>query len=175
MLRREAESQILPNLPAFLAGKYQPQDNEERFALLGVCQDTKRSLALARLYDEAFAADPHRSWDLTDHRFLAACSAAQVGCGRGADVGGLDAQLRARWRTKAKEWLRTDLAAWRQALDRDPAGTRNLLRQKLANWQRDADLAGLRERTELEKLSPDERQDWLALWDEVGALLNRSK
>ncbi|MFT3882405.1 MAG: hypothetical protein QM703_22485 [Gemmatales bacterium] len=32
VLRREAENMILPNLPAFLAGKYQPQDNDERMA-----------------------------------------------------------------------------------------------------------------------------------------------
>ena len=34
VLRREAEGLILPNLPAFLDGKYQPQDNDERLALL---------------------------------------------------------------------------------------------------------------------------------------------
>jgi serine/threonine-protein kinase len=30
ILRREAEAMILPNLPAFLKGDYQPQDNDER-------------------------------------------------------------------------------------------------------------------------------------------------
>src|SRR5438445_367196 len=34
VLRREAEGLILPNLPAFLEGKYQPPDNDERLALL---------------------------------------------------------------------------------------------------------------------------------------------
>jgi tetratricopeptide (TPR) repeat protein len=34
VLRREAEDLILPNLPAFLDGKYQPLDNDERLALL---------------------------------------------------------------------------------------------------------------------------------------------
>ena len=38
ILRREAEALILPGLPAFLEGKYQPKDNDERLALLGVCQ-----------------------------------------------------------------------------------------------------------------------------------------
>src|SRR5262249_9689730 len=46
ILRREAESTILPNLPAFLEGKYQPQDNDERLALLGVCQFTNRTRAM---------------------------------------------------------------------------------------------------------------------------------
>src|SRR5262249_5242523 len=34
VLRREAESLIVPNLPAFLAGELQPRDNDERLALL---------------------------------------------------------------------------------------------------------------------------------------------
>jgi serine/threonine-protein kinase len=38
VLRREAEALILPNLPACLRGDYQPQDNDERLALVGVCQ-----------------------------------------------------------------------------------------------------------------------------------------
>jgi serine/threonine-protein kinase len=38
VLRREAEAMLLPNLPAFLQGSYLPQDNDERIALLGVCQ-----------------------------------------------------------------------------------------------------------------------------------------
>src|SRR5262249_56598809 len=38
VLRREAEALILPNLPAFLDGKYQPRDNNERLALLGAAQ-----------------------------------------------------------------------------------------------------------------------------------------
>ena len=50
VLRREAEAMILPNLPAFLDGKYRPQDNDERLALLGVCQFTNRTCAAARLY-----------------------------------------------------------------------------------------------------------------------------
>jgi hypothetical protein len=58
-----------------------------------------RTLAVARLHDEAFAADPQRSWDLTGHRYRATCS-AQVGCGRGADVDGLDAEQQTRWGQK---------------------------------------------------------------------------
>jgi len=57
VLRREAETLILPNLPAFLDGKYQPQDNDERLALLGAGQFANRPLALARLYADVFAAD----------------------------------------------------------------------------------------------------------------------
>jgi serine/threonine-protein kinase len=63
VLRREAERTILPKLPAFLDGKYQPQDNDERVALLGVCQFTNRTRALAQLYTDAFTADPQLAED----------------------------------------------------------------------------------------------------------------
>src|SRR5262249_36047547 len=36
VLRREAEALIFPDIPAFLEGRYQPRDNIERLALLGV-------------------------------------------------------------------------------------------------------------------------------------------
>ena len=55
---------ILPDLPAFLDGKYQPRDNDERLALLGICQFTNRTRALARLYADAFAAAPQLAEDV---------------------------------------------------------------------------------------------------------------
>ncbi len=65
ILRREAEALILPNLPAFLQGEYQPLDNDERLALVGICQFQGRCHAAARLYADAFAADPALAEDLT--------------------------------------------------------------------------------------------------------------
>src|SRR5262249_39787204 len=58
VLRPEAESLILPKLPALLQGKNQPQNNDERIALLGVCQSRGLYGAAARLFADAFAADP---------------------------------------------------------------------------------------------------------------------
>jgi serine/threonine-protein kinase len=58
VLRREAEDLILPNLSAFLQGDYQPRDNDERVALLGICLSRGRARAAARLFADAFAADP---------------------------------------------------------------------------------------------------------------------
>ena len=45
VLRREAEGLILPDLPAFLEGTYQPRSNDERFALLGACWFADRTAA----------------------------------------------------------------------------------------------------------------------------------
>jgi serine/threonine-protein kinase len=174
VLRREAEALIVPDLPSFLDGTRQPRDNDERLALIGVCQSTNRSLALARLYADAFAADPTLAEDYRfGRRFSAARAAALVGCGRGADAAGVGEPERARWRQQARQWLRADLAAWNQALDRDPVGTRDPLR-RVTMWRADPDLAGLFEPSELDKLPPDERKDCVALSNEVGSLLTRA-
>src|SRR5262249_48231372 len=65
VLRREAEALILPNLRAFLRGEYQPRDNDERLALVGVCQSQGRYHAAARLFADAFATDPALAEELT--------------------------------------------------------------------------------------------------------------
>jgi serine/threonine-protein kinase len=172
VLRREAESLILPNLPAFLEGTYQPRDNDERLALLGVCQFTNRTHALASLYADAFAADPRLAKDPgTGHRFRAACAAAQAGCGRGADATGLGESDRRRWREQARQWLREDLAVWEQSLG-GPAASRLRAAVTLTRWRGNTDLAGLRAPSEVAKLPSDERRDCLALWVEIDDLLH---
>ena len=65
VLRREAEALIVPSLPAFLKGEYQPVDNNERLALVGICQSQGLNLVAARLYADAFASDPAWAEDLT--------------------------------------------------------------------------------------------------------------
>jgi serine/threonine-protein kinase len=173
VLRREAEALILPNLPAFLDGKYQPQDNDERLALLGAGQFANRPLALARRYAEAFAADPGLTEGLAaSHRYRAARAAALAGCGRGEDAPGLGEAEAKRWREQARQWLRADLTAWNQALASAPAASE--LRRTLEGWRYDLDLAGLRDPIALEKLPAEEREEWLALWKEVEALLSRT-
>ncbi len=197
VLRREAEAMILPNLSAFLQGEYQPQDNDERLALLGVCQSEGRCGAAARLYADAFRADPHLVDDLTteclrrirgaEHNrdavevFNTACRchaarcAALAGCGLGSDGAKLDDAERMRWRRQAREWLRADQAVWAKMLDSESQVARDLAKRMLQHWQVDPDLAGLRDPGWLEALSPGERQECLALWNEVAAVLSRAQ
>jgi serine/threonine-protein kinase len=174
VLRREAEAMIFPNTPAFLEGRYQPQDNVERLALLGVCRFKNLNRASARLYADAFAADPKLAEDPdVRHRYNAA-RAALAGCGGAADGGALSEAERARWREQARAWLRADLAAWGKRLDSDPAANR-LVQKTLTHWRADPDLAGLREPSALQQLSADERKECLALWEEVTAVLRRAQ
>jgi serine/threonine-protein kinase len=176
VLRREAESMILPNLPAFMDGKYQPQDNNERLALLGACQFMNRTRAMARLYADAFAAAPSLANDLVaGHRYNAARAAAQAGCGHGADATGLSEEERARWREQARQWLRADLDARARALDAVSTATRETNRLALRRWRNQPDLACVRDPGELEKLAADERKEYLALWAEVAAVVARTQ
>ncbi len=170
-LRREAEGLILPNLPAFLEGGYEPRENDERVAFLGACEFTNRTRTAAALFADAFAAAPALA---KGSRYTAACCAALAGSGRGSDAAGLSESGRVRWRKQARDWLTADLAEWTRALGRGEAGATGEVRKALAAWQADPDLAGLREPGALAKLSAEEREESLALWREVWALLGRT-
>jgi serine/threonine-protein kinase len=169
ILRREAEAMILPNLPAFLEGNYQPRDNDERVALLGVCQFQGLHRAAVRLYADAFAADPKLADDLeAGSRCRAARFAALAAAGRGKDARKLDDQERARLRRQALDWLRGDLAACSRATDRA------LVQKTLLHWQQDADFAGVRDEEALARLPRAEREAWRQLWSDVADLLQRT-
>jgi serine/threonine-protein kinase len=178
ILRREAESMILPNLPAFLDGKYLPQDNDERLALLGVCQFKNRTRAAATLYKDAFAAAPSLAGDFSvGHRYNAARAAALAGCGLGDDADKLNETERARWRKQARDWLKADLTLWtKMVATATGSGTApDLAKKTLTQWKIEPDLAGLREPNALDKLPADERKEYIALWQSVADLLERAQ
>jgi serine/threonine-protein kinase len=176
ILRREAENLILPNLSAFMSGEYQPQDNAERLSLLGVCQAANHTRAIARLYADAFTSAPALADDLeAGHRYNAARAAALAGCGRGEDATALDEQEARQWRDQARSWLRSELIARAGIYDADPKAGRGSLRLTLTRWQSDPDLVSVRDPGEIEELSADERNEYLALWADVAALLDRTE
>jgi serine/threonine-protein kinase len=176
ILRREAEARILPELPAFLQGDHQPQENDERLALLGVCQSRGLHGAAARLYADAFAADRSLAESsFLECRYHAARCAALAGCGLGEDGAGLSEAERTRWRKQARAWLQADLAMRARTLEGGSGAARVRVRNLLTHWQADPDLAGLRDPGALATLSAEEREECLALWKEVDALLNRTK
>jgi serine/threonine-protein kinase len=196
VLRREAETLILPNLPAFLRGEYRPQDNDERLAFSGACQFQGLYTGAARLYADAFEADPRLADRLTTEcryrtlreeapeddgaepleaecRYLAARCAALAGAGLGSDGAKLSAAERAHWRRQARQWLRADLAQWATTLDSGSEPDRSLAKKMLSRWRVEPDLAGLLETNDSDDLSADERKEDLELWRDVGAVLKR--
>jgi serine/threonine-protein kinase len=167
--------QLDARLPGLLAGTDRPADQAERLEFVRVCVLKQRFAVAAGLYAEAFTVQPRLAADLrAGHRFHAAWSAAQGGCGRGADGPGLSAGERLRWRRQALTWLRDDLAARQRQLEADPSAGPALART-LRHWQTDPDLAGLREPAELARLSAEERVACERLWADVAQLLRRAQ
>jgi serine/threonine-protein kinase len=186
---------ILPKLQAFRQGDWQPQDNNERLVLLGICEFEALYVTAGRLCADAFAADPdlaerqttqclRRAAQESDQSnrtealiseicYRAARCAALAGCGLGKDSAKLSAAEQTRWRRKALEWLRSDLVVLSATLDGGPPADRGLAKELLTSWQDEPDLAGLREPARLKMLAEDERKGFLALWAEVEAVLGR--
>jgi hypothetical protein len=155
-----------------LQGKASPSDPGERVELAQVCTKPYRRLygASARLYAGALADRPALAADLkAGHRYSAACSAALVGSGQGKDATGLTDSERAGWRKQALAWLRADLKAWAQLVERDRT-QQAAAAQRLRHWQADPDLASTRDAA-LAKLPAEEQAAWRQLWADVAAQL----
>jgi hypothetical protein len=151
-------------LPGFLAGKTVPASPDQCVELARVCFCKCLYRAQAGFLEKAFAARPALR---VTHGYEAASGAALAGCGRGADTPRPDERERARLRALALGWLRDDLARWAK----QPPKQRPALEQTLRHWQRDPDLAGVREPEALAKLPRAEREGWRGFWADVAETL----
>jgi tetratricopeptide (TPR) repeat protein len=165
---------LRPRLPGLVAGRDRPRDNAERLAFADLCRqpfEARYSLA-ARLYTEAFDADPSLAEDVgAARRFHAASAAAGAGCAQGQDGAALDPQERAQMRCQAREWLLADLALWTKQAAGDSPQAQTAVQEALRTWQRDPGLAGVREQAQLANLTAPEREAWQQLWQQVEAAL----
>jgi tetratricopeptide (TPR) repeat protein len=164
-------------LSATLQGEEQPKDAAERLGFAQLCHQFRKLYATAaRFYDEAFAEEPQLADDLgQQHRYKAACAAALAGCGQGEDAKSLDDKERARLRQQAAEWLRADLKAYRQLMDRSAGKAGPAIAQRLQHWLQDTDFAGVRGPEALGKLPEAERRAWQDLWADVAQTLARAQ
>ena len=175
VLRREAEAMLFPNLPAFLEGTYRPADQSERLAFVGAAEFHGLTRTSARLYADAFAAEPSLATDpARGRRYYAACMAASAGCGRGKDASKLNDDERARLRDQARRWLRAEVAAWSRKLESDRAAKARWT-TRLKRWRTDPDLAGLREPDLLDKLPVAESRACRELWKEIDAQIEAAR
>jgi Tfp pilus assembly protein PilF len=172
---RNAEQlvQLDERLPAILSGQSQPAGATERLSFAPFCLVHKHlNAAAARLYREAIEIEPTIADDLkAGHRYNAACAAALAGSAKGADADQLDDKQRADWRNQAHTWLRADLSEWTNQLEANTPQARTTAQKQLEHWQRDPDLAGVRDDVGMAKLNEQERQEWVRLWADVDALL----
>jgi serine/threonine-protein kinase len=169
MLAREAR------LPALLAGKDKPAGAAECLDFARLCRVKKWYAAAARFHADAFAADPRLADDLQEgHRYDAACVAA-LAASQGEAASKLHDRERVRLREQALDWLRADLTAWTKVIDKGPPQARQVVAHELQHWQKNPDLAGLRDRAARDKLPAAERAAWQRLWADVDALLKRTQ
>jgi tetratricopeptide (TPR) repeat protein len=156
-------------------GDAKPENAAERVELAQVCVAKKQYGAAAQFYKEAFAGEPRLAADLrAGRRYEAARAASRAGCGQGKDDPALDEEARAVWRNQALDWLKADLALWGRLVPDGTPAARAAAGQKLAQWQGDAALAGVRGAA-IGELPEAEREAWQKLWADVEALQARTK
>jgi tetratricopeptide (TPR) repeat protein len=175
-LEQVAQMETLDQKLAAMQGDARAASADEALDLARLCQKSYKRLfaASARFYTEAFADEPKLADDpRRGFRYKAACAAALAGCGQGEDARALDDNARARLRREALTWLRAELAAWQELLEKQLGKTRPLLEQELQRWQEDASFAGVRRRALL-KLPEAEQGDWQELWANVEAVRRRA-
>jgi hypothetical protein len=130
----------------------------------------------ARLLAESFAYEPQLAENLDEWlRYNAACAAALAGCGHGVDAGKLTEKELARLCKQALDWLRADLTALTEVIDKGLPEARQEVGRALQHWQSNPYLAGLRDKAALDKLPAAERDGWQRLWADVGTLLQRAQ
>ncbi len=151
-----------------------PEDTAECLSFGDVCRYKERYASAARFYADAVAASPRPADGLPrSHRYHAACVAVRAAAGEGLDADKLDAQQRARLRQQALDWLRSELKALEQSLEKNEKQFRPAPQRTLPQWQGNPDLASVRDEPALAKLSESERQVWRQFWKDVEALLHR--
>jgi hypothetical protein len=70
---------------------------------------------------------------------------------------------------------RADLALRDKQAEKGAPEARAEVQQKLQYWQKDADLAGVRDAAALEALPEGERAEWKKLWADVAGLLKKCR
>ena len=102
------------------------------------------------------------------------CAALLAANGYGKGASALTQQERADWRKQALTWLQADLQKWREQSASNQAGDVLRLLHRLADWQSNPELAGVRDAKELAKLSPEEQQNWQKLWSERQSIIKQA-
>jgi hypothetical protein len=160
------------DLPAVLRGDKQPASAAECLEFADLCQSYKRRhSAAARFYADAFAAEPKLAGDLNrQHRYNAACSAALAAAGKAVDAQHLAVEEWAWLQQQAHAWLRADLTAYTQLVEKGNPATRQAIQKRLDHWRSDPDLLAVRDRDWLAAMPAADSARWQQLWTDVAAL-----
>lgn len=169
----EAEQLVAVNqkLDDVLRGEDTPTNAEEQLRMAELLfQYRKRYKRATDFYAEAIEQKPTLADPLAnEHRYQAA-SAAILAAAEAAD----DQAEKTRLLQRAETWLRADLTAWEQLLEREPRAAA-FIAHKLQLWSGDPNLVAVRGATGKDlALTEDERVAWRELWSQVEALRTRA-
>jgi serine/threonine-protein kinase len=174
ILRREAQSKILPDLQALASGSRQPLDNDQRMILVAACQFERLNGRCAQTFSEAFEAEP----DLMQNRhldpgFVLACASCALAVSRnGADPPDPSTFDRARLPRQACRWLQSELENTMLHLPANAAG-RDWVRREFISWKQDQGLADLRDPARLDSVAPDLSGECAAFWKSLDDAIAR--
>jgi WD40 repeat protein/serine/threonine protein kinase len=153
-----------------------PANNAEGIELAQIAYDLKRFTFATRLWSEALASDPKLGDDrLTQHRYNAACAATLAAAGQGKVEPPLDNAAKAKLRHQALDWLKAELTVWDKLVASGRPQARPAIVQTLRHWQKDTDLAGIRDAAALAKLPAEEQKAFNQLWADAAALIKKAE
>ena len=162
-------------IPALLRGEDKPADNAERLAFAQIAYNLKKFAFATRLWAEALASDPKLGDNVqAQHRYKAARAAALAAAGRGQDEPPLDDAAKAKLRRQASDWLKAELTGWGKLVEANRPQVRPFIVRPLSQWQKDSDLAGIRDAAALAKLPAEEQKALTQLWADVAELLKKA-
>jgi len=135
----------------------------------------KRYRDSAALFGKAVAKEPRAGENLNKgYRYNAACAAALAAAGKGIGADKLDLKEKTDLRQQALQWLEADLAARARFLQKNPLLAIRII-DDLQQWQKDPDLAEVRDDNELATLAVEQRAAWQKFWTQVGALAKQAR
>jgi serine/threonine-protein kinase len=175
-LARDAARMIAldARLPVLLRGEDRPSGALECAEFARLCRVRQHFAKSARLWADAFAAQPEIADDIrAENRYAAACSAALAGSGQGRDNPAPDEPARARLRSQALGCLLAELAGYTKRASAGNPRDRARIPRVIGRWQVDPALAGIRDEAALAGLTESEAKRWRALWADVEALRQR--
>jgi tetratricopeptide (TPR) repeat protein/tRNA A-37 threonylcarbamoyl transferase component Bud32 len=148
------------------------KDVQEVLTLAARAYDLQEFVLAAKLYGDAISQAP----TLVEDRQLqilynAACSAALAASGQSFDTPPLDESAKTKLRSEALTWLKQELTQWQKLFDDGPEfEAKQTVTKTLAHWQKDSDLASIRDVDKLSALPEAERKEWEAFWTEMKEL-----
>jgi hypothetical protein len=163
-------------LPALLSGEYEPTSSLEMLRFATLCFNFKRlNIAAARLCERAWTMDPQWVGSPGSTRYFAVRAGLRAAQGLGDDAGALDETEKSRWREQAQKWFVAELILVENMPYDRTRGEPDQRPRILQEWQKERDLASVRDAAALAKLPTEERKAWQEIWERVDRCLTAVK